>query len=88
MLQMLQTNFRAKPALGFDGIVHSTVNVLDVPTRLVVPWKGGGIGTMVSFDLEDAGHATRLRLADSGVRRRMIWNRRPDFGAERAGSSV
>ena len=60
--------FRTKPAPGFDGIVQSTVKALEAPARLVLTWKGGGIDTIVSFELEDAGHATRLRLTRSGFK--------------------
>ena len=60
--------FRTKPAPGFDGIVQSTVKALEAPARLVLTWKGGGIDTIVSFELEDAGHATRLRLTHSGFK--------------------
>ncbi|WFE74001.1 SRPBCC domain-containing protein [Roseinatronobacter sp. S2] len=60
--------FRTKPAPGFDGIVQSTVKVLEAPSRLVLTWTGGGIDTLVSFELEDAGIATHLRLTHSGFK--------------------
>lgn len=60
--------FQTKPAPGFDGIVQSTVEVLEAPSLLVLTWKGGGIDTIVSFELEDAGLATRLRLTHSGFK--------------------
>lgn len=60
--------FRTKPAPGFDGIVQSTVKVLEAPVRLVLTWTGGGIDTIVSFELEDEGHATHLRLTHSGFK--------------------
>jgi len=60
--------FRTKPAPGFDGIVQSKVMVLEPPARLVLTWKGGGIDTIVCFELEDAGIATRLRLTHSGFK--------------------
>lgn len=59
--------FRTKPAPGFDGIVHSTVRELLPPSKLVFTWRGGGIDTLVTFELEDdtAGR-TRLRLTHAG----------------------
>lgn len=59
-------NFRTKPAPGFDGIVHSEVLVLDPPKRMELSWKGGGIDTVVSFDLAPAGKGTRVTMEQSG----------------------
>lgn len=59
--------FRTKPAPGFDGIVHCTVKALDAPSRLVWTWKGGGIDTIVTFQLHDAaGGETLLRFRHAG----------------------
>jgi uncharacterized protein YndB with AHSA1/START domain len=59
--------FRAKPAPGFDGIVHCEVLELDPPDRMVWSWAGGNIDTTVTFTLRPAGpDGTRLRLRQVG----------------------
>ena len=58
--------FRTKPAPGFDGIVRSQVIALDPPRTLAFTWTGGGIDTVVRFELEAIGTGTRLRLTHSG----------------------
>ena len=58
--------FRTKPAPGFDGIVHCQVRELDPPRRLTFTWVGGGIDTVVSFDLIPDGGGTLLRLSHTG----------------------
>jgi len=58
--------FRARPAPGFDGIVRSQVITLDPPRTLAFTWTGGGIDTVVRFELEAVGAGTRLRLTHSG----------------------
>jgi uncharacterized protein YndB with AHSA1/START domain len=58
------------PAIGFDGIVHCRVTVLDPPRRLAYTWAGGPLSTVVSYELEPASEGgvsgTRLRLEHSG----------------------
>jgi uncharacterized protein YndB with AHSA1/START domain len=61
-------NFRTKPAPGFDGIVHCEVLSLDEPRRMALSWKGGGIDTVVTFDLAAAGNGTRVVMEQSGFR--------------------
>lgn len=58
--------FCTKPAPGFDGIVHSTVKAVEPPSRLVLTWRGGGVDTLVTFELEEIGIATRIRLRHEG----------------------
>lgn len=59
-------NFRTKPAPGFDGVVHCEVLTLDPPKRIAFSWKGGGIDTVVSFDLAPVGNGTRVVMEQAG----------------------
>jgi uncharacterized protein YndB with AHSA1/START domain len=58
--------FRTKPAPGFDGIVRCKVLAFDPPHRLAFTWVGGGLDTVVTFELEPVGAETILRLSHSG----------------------
>lgn len=58
--------FTTKPAPGFDGIVQCQVLTLQRPSRLAYSWKGGGIDTIVSFELISEGSNTRLVMEQSG----------------------
>ena len=58
--------FRTKPAPGFDGIVKCEVLEVDPPKRLAFSWAGGGIDTIVRFDLVPDGAGTILRFEQSG----------------------
>lgn len=60
--------FRTKPAPGFDGIVHCEVLELDEPQRMALSWKGGGIDTIVTFDLASAGTGTRVTMEQTGFK--------------------
>ncbi len=60
--------FRTKPAPGFDGIVDCEVLELDPPRRLAFSWVGGGIDTIVSFDLAPHGTSTRMVMEQTGFR--------------------
>ena len=67
--------FRTKPAPGFDGIVHCEVLELVPEKRLAISWRGGGIDTIVSFDIEPAANGTRLHMSQtgfSGLRGRLV----------------
>lgn len=94
--------FRTKPAPGFDGIVHATVEAIEPPSRLAITWKGGGIDTLVTFELEEAGGRTRLRLRHEGFRgfsnlvprlilgsgwKSLVGRKLPDFLAAHAGQT-
>ncbi len=59
-------NFTTKPAPGFDGIVRSEVLEVKPPHRLVYSWKGGGIDTVVIWDLAAEGDNTRLTMEQAG----------------------
>jgi uncharacterized protein YndB with AHSA1/START domain len=66
---------QTKPAPGFDGIVRCEVLELDEPRMMAWRWLGGGIETVVRFELEAEREGTRLRLVQSGfrgVRQRMV----------------
>jgi uncharacterized protein YndB with AHSA1/START domain len=58
--------FRAPPAPGFDGIVQCEVLELIAERRLTISWRGGGIDTIVRFELEPAGKGTRLQFSHAG----------------------
>lgn len=57
---------RTKPAPGFDGVVRCEVLELDEPRVMSWRWRGGGIDTVVRFELEVEREGTRLRLVQSG----------------------
>ena len=59
-------NFTTKPAPGFDGIVDAQVLEVQPPSRLVYSWKGGGIDTIVAWELAAEGDSTRLVMEQSG----------------------
>ena len=58
--------FKTQPAPGFDGTVNCEVLELDRPRRIAWRWKGGGIDTVVRFELEAHGGSTRLVMQQSG----------------------
>jgi uncharacterized protein YndB with AHSA1/START domain len=59
-------NFHTKPAPGFDGTVHCEVLEVQPPRRLAYSWRGGGIDTVVSYDLVDDAGNTRLVMQQTG----------------------
>lgn len=59
-------NFTTKPAPGFDGIVNCEVLELDRPRRVSYSWEGGGIDTIVTYDLNAEGDGTRVIMEQSG----------------------
>lgn len=66
---------RTKPAPGFDGVVRCEVLELDEPRAMSWRWRGGGLDTVVRFELEAEREGTRLRVVQSGfsgVRGRMV----------------
>ncbi len=58
--------FRAKPAPGFDGIVHCEVLEMEEPRVLSFSWRGGPIETVVKFSLEPAPNGTKLFFEQAG----------------------
>jgi uncharacterized protein YndB with AHSA1/START domain len=60
--------FRTKPAPGFSGIVECEVLELDAPRRLAFSWAGGGIDTVVTFDLAPQGASTRMVMEQTGFK--------------------
>jgi uncharacterized protein YndB with AHSA1/START domain len=60
--------FRTKPAPGFSGVVDCEVLELDPPRRLAFSWAGGGIDTVVTFDLAPEGASTRMVLEQAGFK--------------------
>ena len=57
---------RTKPAPGFDGIVQCEVLEVEPPRALAYSWKGGGIDTLVRYELKEEGGNTRLIMEQSG----------------------
>jgi uncharacterized protein YndB with AHSA1/START domain len=67
--------FRAPPAPGFDGIVECEVLELIEDRRLIISWRGGGVDTIVTFELEAIASGTRLHFSQTGftgIRGRLI----------------
>jgi uncharacterized protein YndB with AHSA1/START domain len=60
--------FRTKPAPGFDGIVDCEVLELDPPRRLAFSWAGGGVDTVVTFNLAPHAASTRMVMEQTGFR--------------------
>jgi len=60
--------FRTKPAPGFDGIVHCVVIDIQPPHKLVYSWKGGGVDTVLTWNLQSVPNGTRLTLDHTGFR--------------------
>ncbi|MCA3694160.1 SRPBCC domain-containing protein [Aquidulcibacter sp.] len=58
--------FKTDPAPGFDGTVHCTVLEIIEPERLKFSWRGGGIDTVVTFELREKGKETQLTLSHAG----------------------
>jgi uncharacterized protein YndB with AHSA1/START domain len=55
-----------RPSVGFDGIVHCEVTVVDPPHRLTYTWAGGGLATTVTWTLKTEAGGTRVRLEHRG----------------------
>jgi uncharacterized protein YndB with AHSA1/START domain len=61
--------FRTKPAPGFSGIVDCEVLELVAPSRLAFSWCGGGIETVVTFDVTQVGAASaRVVMQQTGFK--------------------
>jgi uncharacterized protein YndB with AHSA1/START domain len=58
--------FRTAPAPGFDGVVRCKVLRLEAPHSLQYSWKGGGIDTVATFELERCETGTRLTFRQDG----------------------
>lgn len=57
---------RTPPAPGFDGVVRCEVLEMEAPRAMSWRWRGGGIDTVVRFELAAERQGTRLRLVHSG----------------------
>jgi uncharacterized protein YndB with AHSA1/START domain len=60
--------FRSKPSPGFDGIVDCEVLEISEPERLVISWNGGGIETVVTFELSPIEGGTLVELTHDGFK--------------------
>ena len=60
--------FRAKPVMGWTGVVDCEVLELDAPRRMVWRWKSDDIDTTVTITLDRVEGGTRLRLVQDGFR--------------------
>jgi uncharacterized protein YndB with AHSA1/START domain len=58
--------FTTEPRPGFDGIVQCEVRTVQHERRLAYTWVGGGIDTLVEWDLVPHGTGTSLTLIHSG----------------------
>ena len=58
--------FRTRPAPGFDGIVRCEVIEIWRPRMLAFRWEGGGIDTIVRFELLSEDESSRLVMEQSG----------------------
>lgn len=61
--------FRDKPQGGWDGVVRGRVLDVAAPRRVAFSWTGGGLDTVVTYDLTPtADHGTALVLTHDGFR--------------------
>jgi uncharacterized protein YndB with AHSA1/START domain len=60
--------FRAKPVMGWSGVVDCEVLELEAPRRMVWRWTSDVIDTKVTITLDRAEGGTRLRLVHDGFR--------------------
>lgn len=58
--------FTTEPRPGFDGIVQCEVVAVEPERRLAYTWVGGGIRTLVEWELAPHGAGTSLTLVHSG----------------------
>ncbi len=57
---------RAKPAPGFDGVIHGKVLELDPPRRMRWAWQSGSLSTTITFELTSRDTGTLLTLRHEG----------------------
>ena len=67
-----QFEFCTKPGPGFDGIVKCEVLEIIHNKKLELSWRGGGIDTIVAFNLEPEGAGTTLHFTQDGFRTRNV----------------
>jgi len=60
--------FRTKPAPGFNGVVDCEVLAIDPEKRLAISWRGGGIDTVVTFDIAPTSGGTKLIMEQTGFK--------------------
>ncbi len=60
--------FRAKPVMGWSGVVDCEVLELEPPRRMVWRWRSDQIDTTVTITLDRVDGGTRLRLVQDGFR--------------------
>lgn len=58
--------FHTTPDSNWNGIVNCEVVALDHQKRIAYTWKGNGLDTLVTFNIEPAEGGTRLRLEHAG----------------------
>jgi uncharacterized protein YndB with AHSA1/START domain len=56
----------AKPAPGFDGVIHGKVIEIDPPRRMQWAWRSGSLRTTITFELTPLDTGTRLTLRHEG----------------------
>jgi uncharacterized protein YndB with AHSA1/START domain len=55
-----------RPNVGFDGVVHCEVLVVEPERLLRIGWRGGTLDTTVTWTLASEGRGTRLFLEHDG----------------------
>jgi uncharacterized protein YndB with AHSA1/START domain len=55
-----------RPNVGFDGVVHCEVLVVEPERLLRISWRGGSLDTTVTWTLASEGRGTRLFLEHDG----------------------
>jgi uncharacterized protein YndB with AHSA1/START domain len=55
-----------RPNVGFDGVVHCEVLVVEPERLLRIGWRGGTLDTTVTWTLTSEGRGTRLFLEHDG----------------------
>jgi uncharacterized protein YndB with AHSA1/START domain len=59
-------SFRSTPVAGWDGIIHSHVEIVEPPSLLVYTWDTMGMETLVTWTLAPTPTGTRVRMEHSG----------------------
>jgi uncharacterized protein YndB with AHSA1/START domain len=59
-------SFTTDPRPGFDGVVRCEVMTVQPERRLAYTWVGGGIDTLVEWNLTPHGTGTSLTLVHTG----------------------
>ncbi len=63
-----QFTFRTASSIGFDGVVHCEVLLVDEPKKLAYTWQGGPMKkpTVVTWTLTPVAEGTKVKLEHTG----------------------